>query len=237
MSAVLSGRATTIWQSVRARWRRWLGLSVGLTVAYYVLQMAALVLKFGALPNYVVVYNWLGSVWTIIHSTPSISDMYPIIAEEWLIEFGYMNYDFGNGISEWALSIIPFNVVVVFVFSSLIATSFVLLGKRRLCATGDRLKASSAAGLGAVCVAMTSATMSWVVCCATPTWVVGLSMLGLGASTALWLEPVGPWITLLGVASLMTGILILADPSDDAISSDPAVRNRPNSPYQKGVEA
>ena len=39
---------------------------------------------------------------------------------------------------------------------------------------------------------------SWVVCCATPTWVVSLAMMGMSASLALWLEPLVIFITITG---------------------------------------
>jgi hypothetical protein len=62
-------------------------------------------------------------------------------------------------------------------------------------------------------VALTSITMSWVVCCATPTWVVGLAIMGLGVSTSLWLEPLGTWLSYAGFAALLVGVFVAAGPA------------------------
>ena len=59
-------------------------------------------------------------------------------------------------------------------------------------------------------VAMTNATMSWVVCCAAPSWVVGLAMLGLGVSTSLALESMGPVLSIGGFSLLIAALITLA---------------------------
>lgn len=214
MALALRSRLTTIGDVLHRRFSLWLILTLSFTVGYYLLLMASLILRFGNLPNYARVYNWPESVWTIVRSTPSIRDMPPIIAEEYLLEFGYMNYDYGLGISEWALNIIPYKVVLMLVLSGLLAANLLLLRTKTSCSTGSRLKAGAATGLGAGFVAVTSATMSWVVCCATPTWIVGLSMLGLGVSTAFWIEPIGPWLTAAGYLLLCFSLIALSKPSD-----------------------
>ena len=48
------------------------------------------------------------------------------------------------------------------------------------------------------------------VCCATPSWVVGLAMLGLGVSTSLALETMGPILSGLGFGTLTLTIVFLA---------------------------
>ncbi|WP_417672025.1 hypothetical protein [Roseibium sp.] len=236
MGGALYSRFGTVTGVLRAHGRLWLAMTVGLTIGYFALQMVSLIIRFGAFPNYAIAYNWPEAVWTIIVSTPSVSDMLPIIAEEWLFEFGYMNYDFGNGISEWALSVIPSNIIVVLTFSGLIAANLVLLRSQKSCGTASRLKVGGATGVGAGLVALTSATMSWVVCCATPTWVVGLSMLGMGASTALWLEPIGPWLTFAGFSLLLASIFVAAGA---ARNSQRLVAHSMHtfSPTQKGAQA
>jgi hypothetical protein len=55
---------------------------------------------------------------------------------------------------------------------------------------------------------MTSATLTWVVCCATPSWIVGLAMLGMSSSLALWLEPFGKIINVLGLILVVWIILL-----------------------------
>lgn len=238
MTLALSQRLTTVARVLRSRLALWLLLTAAFTVGYYLLLMVSLVVRFGNLPNYATAYNWPGSVWTIIRSTPSISDMPPIIAEEYLLEFGYMNYDYGLGISEWALNIIPFKVVLMLVLSGLLAANLLLLKSRSGCTAKTRLRAGAATGLGAGFVAVTSATMSWVVCCATPTWIVGLSMLGLGVSTAFWIEPIGPWLTGAGYGLLAVSLLVLAGPVHQA-GDLPAAKDasKPSISPRKGAPA
>ncbi|MCX2720952.1 hypothetical protein [Roseibium salinum] len=213
MAPDLGARLSTAGRVVRSRFGLWLLLVAGFTLGYYLLLMASLVVRFGALPNYAIAYNWPASVWKIFRSTPSFRDVPPIVAEEYLLEFGYMNYDYGLGISEWALNIIPYKVLLVMVLAALLAANILLLKARTSCSGGTRLKSAAATGLGAGFVALTSATMSWVVCCATPTWIVGLSMLGLGVSTAFWIEPIGPWLTMAGYGLLALSTLGLAEPA------------------------
>jgi len=77
---------------------------------------------------------------------------------------------------------------------------------------------------------MSSATLSWVVCCATPTWVVSLAMLGMSASLALWLEPLGDFITISGFLLLAGCVLYLARRRQAAEASpggDRTIRARP----------
>ena len=205
-------RISIIVEAISARWRLWGAIVLGFTVLFYLAQLAALVLKFGDLPNYWTFYNWPGSIWTILVSTPSLSDSLSIIAEEWLLEIGYMNYDFGNGISEWALSILPFRVAAVMALAAMLATVHVLLLYRRECGLKASPAAPGAAGVGGALVGFTSITMYWVVCCSSPTWVVGLAMMGLSASLSLWVEPVGPWLSAAGFALLALAIFIAASP-------------------------
>jgi hypothetical protein len=166
-------------------------------------------LRFGALPNYAVVYDWPGAVAMIVRSTPSAADWMAIINQEWLIEIGRMNYDYGTGISEWSLNVIPSRLVVLMALGTLCGLC-VRLARSPACGRVATGGGAAAAGLGAVLVAMTNATMSWVVCCAGPTWVVGLAMMGLGVSTSLALERTGSWLSLAGFALLLTAALLLA---------------------------
>ncbi len=199
----------TIGQEVRVGWRRLLLWGVGAALFAQVFMLLALVVRFGALPNYVTFYDWFGNAARIVASTPSWSDIPPIIAQEWLIEIGRMNYDYGNGISEWSLNVIPSRLVVLFGLGALSGLCL-QLARRDTCSTGAKYCATAATGAGAVLVATTNATMSWVVCCASPTWVVGLSMLGLGVSTSLAMEPLGPLLSGVGFALLIATTLLLA---------------------------
>lgn len=199
-----------------AHWLFVLALSVGFTLLYYTLQMGAMIVKFEQWPNYSTVYDWPTNVMRIIDSTPSLRDTVLIIKEEWLIEVGYMNYEYGIGISQWSLYLSPVKVLSVFGLGVMIA---LLLLLARLRSTGGGTAGCAiTGGIGATAASVSLMSLSWVVCCATPSWVVGLAILGLSASTALWLAPIGIWLNVLGFTTLAVTVWVLADkPSDGKI--------------------
>ena len=200
---------STLWADIRLNWKSMVVTGLVVALLFQVLMLVALIVRFQALPNYVTTYDWFGNVAWIIQSTPSWRDIPPIVWEEWLIEIGHMNYDFGSGISEWSLNVVPSRLLVLFILGAMVSLCLALV-RRDTCdgkAVGT-LRATT--GLGAFLVAMTNATMSWVVCCATPTWVVGLAMLGLGVSTSLALQSLGPVLTFAGFGTLSALILVLA---------------------------
>jgi len=176
-----------------------------------------------------VTYDWLGNVAESTRATPSLSDIAAIIAQEGLFEVGRMNYDFGNGISEWSLNINPAKVLVVCLLGGLVATLTTLVaGRRALCSSARLGGAGAAGGLGAALVAMTTATLAWVVCCATPSWVVGLAIRGSGGSSSLWPEQFGGWIEYAGFVLLLASLYVL---SGDAT----AAANTNETPYPKSA--
>ena len=203
---------TEIRNAIRERQIIWWGTLIGFVLTYYSGLLLTMLVRFENVPNYVTFYDWPGNVWTILTSTPSLVDAMEIISEEWLVEIGYMNYDFGKGISEWAMSIIPPKLFLIVVVAALIASVVVLLmpPKSHACPVAPKGKAVAAASGGATLVGLSSATLSWVVCCATPTWVVSLAMMGMSASLALWLEPVGDFITIAGFSLLFLSVWFLA---------------------------
>lgn len=196
-------------KEIGTNWKRFALQGLLFALLFQVFMMLALIVRFQAMPNYVTFYDWIGNVSWIIQSTPSWSDIMPIVWEEWLIEIGRMNYDYGTGISEWSLNVVPSRLIVLFILGATLSLCLALL-RRDQCsgATSTTLRATT--GLGAVLVAMTNATMSWVVCCATPSWVVGLAMLGLGVSTSLALETMGPVLSYAGFGLLAGLVLFLA---------------------------
>ena len=200
---------TTLWSDLRSNWKMMVLYGVIFALVFQALMMIALIVRFQAFPNYVTFYDWVGNVSWIIQSTPSWSDWLPIIWEEWLIEIGYMNYDYGMGLSEWSLNVVPSRLIVMFVLGAMVALCLALV-RRDTCQAGASTTLRATTGIGAILVAMTNATMSWVVCCATPTWVVGLAMLGLGVSTSLALETMGPILSGAGFGLLVALILFLA---------------------------
>lgn len=200
------GVLSVIWSRLREEWKALLLWGALFAMLYQVLMFFALIVRFQAFPNYVTFYDWPGNVLHIIRSTPSVKDMLGIIREEWLIEIGRMNYDYGTGISEWSLNVIPSRLAVLFVLGAMIGLALSLLRSNQ-CSTAASASLKATTGVGAVLVALTNATMSWVVCCATPSWVVGLAMLGLGTSTSLALERSGPALSVMGF-SLLTGLIL-----------------------------
>jgi hypothetical protein len=197
--------------AVMARKRLWLLVTLGFVVVYYGGLLLSLVIRFGELPNYVRLHDYIGDIVVIVRSTPSVRDMVPIILDQWLLEFGYINRDYGHGIAEWSIEIIPPKLLIVLAVGALVATNLALLERfPPACARVVRCSGAAATGVGAVLVGFTSITMMWVVCCAAPTWAVGLALLGVGVSTAFGLEPYGTGITLAGFAVLLGTTYLLA---------------------------
>ena len=208
-----------IGDNVRSHWKQFLLFGLLFALLFQLFMLLALVFRFQGLPNYTTFYNWPGSVVTIIQSTPSWKDIWLIISEEWLVEIGHMNYDYGIGISEWSLNIVPYRLLVLTMMGVLVALCLRLSKSNTCQVTGQEEYGSSAVqrggaiaalGGGTLLVAMTNATMSWVVCCATPSWVVGLAMLGLGVSTSLALESMGFGLSLSGFSLLLIAAFLLA---------------------------
>lgn len=200
---------STIWDDIRANWKTMALHGLIFALIFQVIMMIALIVRFQDIPNYVTFYDWFGSAAHIIQSTPSWRDAVQIIWEEWLIEIGYMNYDYGMGISEWSLNVVPSRLLVLFLLGAIVSLCLALV-RRDSCDTGTSTTMRATTGLGALLVAMTNATMSWVVCCATPSWVVGLAMLGLGVSTSLALETMGPVLMTMGFGTLSILVVVLA---------------------------
>ena len=75
--------------------------------------------------------------------------------------------------------------------------------QRAQCPIGERGAGAAVTGAGALCVATTNITMTWVACCATPTWVAGLSLIGIETSSAFALLPYGGDLSLAGFGMLL----------------------------------
>ncbi len=191
-------------------WRRWPVLTMGFVLAYYTTQLLVLELRFGHWPNYITVYDYPANVARIVRHTPSLIDMIPIVADEWLLEIGYMDYDFGHGIAEWSLAILPTKLLAVTLLGAVIAFDFRLWRRlERVCSARRRPGAVGLAGIGAVLFGITNVSLTWVACCATPSWVVSLTLLGFDSAISLSLEPYGVWLTLTGALLLTIGTLWL----------------------------
>lgn len=202
---------------LRSGWRKMLWHGFIVAVLFQVVMLVALIVRFQAFPNYVHVHDWLGNVTRIIASTPSWVDIFSISTEEWLIEIGQMNYDYGLGLSIWSLNVVPSRLVVLVFLGALLSLCYTMASNNRCSVRedteGDNQISKTGAGAalvsGSVLVAMTNATMSWVVCCATPSWVVGLAMLGLSVPLSLALESLGPTLSISGFLLLLISVFYL----------------------------
>ena len=179
-------------ESILERKLIWWGTLIGFVVTYYASLLLTMLVRFGNIPNYITFYDWPGNVWTILTSTPSLSDAIEIISEEWLVEIGYMNYDFGKGISEWAMNIVPPKLFLILIVASLIASVVVLLmpSKKRTCPLppGKAVAAARAAPPWSAQAAQRS--VGWCAVPRRPGSSVSPSW-DEAPSLALWLEPVG----------------------------------------------
>ena len=197
-------------REIRASVRLWLALAVGFFAGFQLLQLALLMLRFQTFPNYLTLYDWPGNIARIVRMTPSIADMVSIMLDEWLIEIGSMDFAYGHGIAEWSFVLVPAKAAVVLAIALLLATNVVLLrAVRKTCPLSARLGASVAAAGGALVAGATTMTITWVVCCAAPTWVVGLAVLGVSVATAFALQPIGGWLSLFGILLLAAIALAL----------------------------
>jgi len=185
-------------QAVARHWRRWLAISVGFVVLYYVGLLLLTMVRFGEIPNYVELYDVIGSYRQILRGTPAWSDAWRIMLDEPLFETGFKDPHY-YGVATWSYVLIPPKMAIVFAAGGLLATILVLAaGTRESACPGSRARAYAVAGLGSAFIGLTSATLTWVACCATPSWVVALTMLGMSTSLALWIDPFGAVLTVAG---------------------------------------
>lgn len=191
----------------KKHWRVILLTSISFMVLYYSGLLLLTMIRFGEIPNYVVFHDVLGVYVLIFQGTPSYLDMIPIIIDEPWFESGYKNPEY-YGIATWSFMLIPPKMLLVFVMGVLLGifASLVVYGKNVACQLQTDKRLYAAAGMSSVLISLTSATLTWVVCCATPSWVVALAMLGMSASLALWLEPLGNFMTITAL-SLMVWII------------------------------
>jgi len=155
------------------------------------------------------VYNIAQVYHQIFEGTPSLKDALRILVDEAWIETGYKNPDY-YGVATWSYMLIPPKMLIVIIMSALVATLIVLssYSRNKSCPIRNRRKLYAVAGVGSGLVGISSATLTWVVCCATPSWVVGLAMLGMSTSLALWLEPFGKIINVLGLVLIVSIIFL-----------------------------
>jgi hypothetical protein len=192
----------------RHYWGRLLAVSLGFVIIYYTGLLLLTMVRFGEIPNYVVFHDVFHVYTLIFQGTPSLLDTFPIILDEPWFETGFKNPEY-YGIASWSFMLIPPKMLLVFLMGLLLGifTTLVSYGKNRPCRLKADKRLYAAAGTSSALISLTSATLTWVVCCATPSWVVALSMLGMSSSLALWLQPFGTYLTLIGLG-LMLWIII-----------------------------
>lgn len=187
--------------TIRQHWAVWLALSAGFVAGYHALLLAAMVLRFGHLPNFIQVYDLIDAYRLTFSGTPSLRDALAIALAEPLLDIGYLSPQWK--IVEWSLFLIPRQFMLVTLAGGLAATCFVV--RRMACGARcapARAVPALATVLGAGLAGIANATLFWVVCCASPTWIVALAMLGVSLSVTLALEPLGSLLS-------ATGLLLL----------------------------
>lgn len=196
--------------AIKQQWILWLLMTVGFVFLYYGALLLVTIIRFHEIPNYVEIYDIVLVYRQIFEGTPSLKDAFTILIDEAWIETGYKNPDY-YGVATWSYMLIPPKMLLVIFMSALIATLVVLnvYSRKTACPIKNRKQLYTAAGIGSGLVGLTSATLTWVVCCATPSWIVGLAMLGMSSSLALWLEPFGKVINVLGLGLMVTIIFLL----------------------------
>lgn len=196
--------AVIMLQAIRQQWMLWLFMVLLFPVLYYGGLLLVTIIRFHEVPNYVEVYNIIQVYQQIFEGTPSMKDALTILIDEAWIEMGYKNPDY-YGIATWSYMLIPPKMLLVAAMSVLVATFITLrvYSRKQSCPLENPGRLYAAAGVGSGLVGLGSATLTWVVCCATPSWVVGLSMLGLSSSLALALQPFGKIINTMGMALVL----------------------------------
>jgi hypothetical protein len=186
--------------------------ALGFPIVFYLALLCVLVVQYGHLPNYFTVYDWIANVLRIIHATRSVTDIVSIVANEWLLEVGYMDYGYGRGVAEWSLAIIPHKLVIMSLAGALIGLNVALLFDRQAKRSVSQqcvqaCRAGFLTSLGGFCAGLTSVTVFSVACCAAPSWAGSLTVLGVETSLAFALEPFGLMASLMGLAALAVSAL------------------------------
>lgn len=210
-SRPLDARSLGFARTLRAHRRAWWLITLMLPIAVQLAQLLLLCIRFGALPNYATLYDWPGNLVLIVWSVPSLRDILSIASDEWLLEIGHKAVIYGLSVTDWRLAILPAKLLVLLLVGALAATNWILLrdATSRAC-TVRRAVAGSLTASGTLCVSVSAVTISWIACCGVPSWVTGLSILGLDYSAALLLKPYGAVVAVAGCALLASGTLVLA---------------------------
>ena len=205
-----AGWGSVLAAAIRRRRLAWLGITLLFPPGFYAAQLLLLRIRFGHWPNYATIYDWPANVARIIHATPSIRDIITLVRAEWLFETGYLNHDYGPGIAEWSMTVIPEHLIYVALLGALLATNLVLLLDRGSGAhPASACCAGAATGLGGSLLGLSNVSLTWALCCGSPNWAVALTFLGFGSTSALWLVPYAPVLAWTGLVLLLLPIALL----------------------------
>lgn len=177
------------------------GRALALVALYYGALLAAVVLRFGQLPDFVRVHPWLSNVRLLINHTPKLELGLKLAAREPLLEVGRMLPDLPA--VEWSVSLVPLKFAAV-----IVAAMALVLWRRRVAVCRAPKAASALTGGGAAVTAFASVTVGWIACCTFPNWTVLIAMAGLWIPTAMELEPWGAVMTAIGIALLTAGHIL-----------------------------
>lgn len=199
---------TPLRQAIGERTVAWGILILSAVVGYYMLQLIAVSIGLWQIPNYFVWYDYIGNVQRIFEGTPSLSDALKIMQGEWLIEAGHKSYDFGKGVALWSLNVQPMRILLISLAGGMVAACILMLLHGRAATSGrrsTRFLSIGAVAAGTLLVAISNATLSWVVACLSPSWIATLHMIGLDAFFVDSIEPYGSAVAYAGFASLSAG--------------------------------
>ena len=200
--------AAVITDAIRARLGLWLAITFGFVASYYLLLTLVMMVRFGELPNYILVSNVADAYRLIWIGTPGLGDALSLMAAEIVIEIGYHHPVYRLAL--WSVDVMPAKTAVILLLGALVAT-YVALGRAQTsCPARVATGTGTATGVGAGMVGLSSATLFWAVCCGAPNWAVTLALLGFGIDTSYAMEPFGDLVTVLGMAVVAGAVLARA---------------------------
>ena len=179
---------------------------LGFLLGYHALLALMVILRFDGMPNYFSYHDVVKNLGLIMEGTGHWGDRLRLFYQEPWLEFGYANPEY-YGIAEWSFMIMPSRLILVALTALALGLSLVLwLDARNRTAS----QCLAVGGGGALMLGLGTASLTWVVCCAYPSWVVLLAMLGMGTNLALSLEPWGAALVITGVVLQLSVVVYLA---------------------------
>ena len=194
----------------------------GFVLGYHALLALMVILRFDGMPNYFTHYDVVQNLALIMDGTNHWGDRLALFYQEPWLEFGYKNPDY-YGIAEWSYMIMPSRLILVSFTALVLGLSVALWRDSRNRTGGQSLAVSSG---GALMLGLGTASLTWIVCCATPSWVVLLAMLGMGTNLALALEPLGTGLVVAGLALQILVVVYLARQAAKTATQPLSVKSR-----------